>query len=311
MKKKVFIVLNPVSGGCNLTLIKTLINSYVKKTFGSYTLYQTSGKESVSGIVRDAVQRGYTLFIAIGGDGTVAGVANGLINTSIPLAIIPAGTANCLAQELSLPLDFQEAFSLISEKFRTKKIDGMKVGERYFFLDIAVGAKSIAIKNTKRRDKQKFGMIAYAWSWIKLMIGSDLRQFIITVDGNTKKYRASEIVIANGSIIGTALLKYGSDIKVDNGKLTVCVIRVNSFLDYVRYIVKLLSHTRKSTRTIQYITVKKSVKIESKKILPIQADGEIIQNTPVEIVHCPKILTVISQSSEGLLSKIVKPLIQT
>jgi diacylglycerol kinase family enzyme len=66
-------------------------------------------------------------------------VINGLVGTPIPLGIIPAGTANLLAQELKVPLSLEDAIALIIGPHDFKKIDAMRIGKRVYDLNISSG----------------------------------------------------------------------------------------------------------------------------------------------------------------------------
>src|SRR5579864_9133366 len=75
----------------------------------------TDGPGAASGIARDAVAGGRQMVIACGGDGTFNEIVNGLAGSQVPLALLPAGTANVLAKELGIPWDIPRAARLISD----------------------------------------------------------------------------------------------------------------------------------------------------------------------------------------------------
>src|ERR1700740_1459492 len=77
-------------------------------------LAPTTAPMSATGIARQAVQQGRGMVIACGGDGTNNEVVNGLAGTNVPMAVLPAGTANILAKELGIPWDIPHAARLIA-----------------------------------------------------------------------------------------------------------------------------------------------------------------------------------------------------
>src|SRR5579872_3053584 len=76
-------------------------------------LAPTTARFSATSIARQAVDQRADLVIACGGDGTVNEVVNGLAGSEVPLALLPAGTANILAKELGIPWDIPAAAQLI------------------------------------------------------------------------------------------------------------------------------------------------------------------------------------------------------
>ena len=77
-------------------------------------LAPTTAPMSAAGIARQAVQQGRGMVIACGGDGTINEIVNGLAGSDVPMAVLPAGTANILAKELGIPWDIPQAARLIS-----------------------------------------------------------------------------------------------------------------------------------------------------------------------------------------------------
>ena len=108
-----------------------------------------------------------TLVIAAGGDGTLVGVANGLVHSPVPLGILPLGTGNDLARALLIPLKLDEAMELLVSDHVVMEIDALQVGERYFFSNVSVGISPKMMKDTKSADKKRFGRLAYALAMIK------------------------------------------------------------------------------------------------------------------------------------------------
>jgi len=328
-KKKVYVILNPVGGTCVPEAVQKALDENIKPKFGDYTLYKTTGKEDMKDVVEKAISTDHNLFIAIGGDGTVSAVGENLVHKNIPLGIIPAGTANALAKELGIPTNVDEAAKIIAGNFETKIIDAMKVESRYYFLDIGIGAKTLAIQDTKKKDKKRFGVLAYIWNGMRWFKNFQPQEFHIIADTLDIRLHAMEVVVANGGTIGNAAFQYGSHIKIDDGLINICVIRTQSIADFVPIFYKffvekkvqdvgakveeklplpdkgyqkekgnvndILAPQNKgiSTSQVKYINVLERASIESRGNLPIQADGEIIGQKKIEIEVVPHALSVI------------------
>src|SRR5512139_998813 len=103
-KPKTYVVINPVAGVSQLEVVRERVQSALRERDVPFEIYETTGKENIMEMVREKVNQGFKLFISAGGDGTLSSVIDGLVETQIPLVIIPTGTWNALARALDIPL---------------------------------------------------------------------------------------------------------------------------------------------------------------------------------------------------------------
>src|SRR5215211_6687886 len=106
---KTYVVHNPVSGTTDAEAAWERIRQIMDEHQIPFEIYQTTGKEDIRDVVREAIKKGFERFVAVGGDGTISGVASGLVKTKLPMVIIPTGTVNALARELQIPFTLDEA----------------------------------------------------------------------------------------------------------------------------------------------------------------------------------------------------------
>ena len=125
MSVKAYVILNPVAGQSDEAKIKELLKDSRSSRRWTYDLYVTTGDEDLKKIVEAALKEGVDLVLACGGDGTVSGVADGLAGSGVPLGIMPIGTANAFATELSIPDDPNEALDLVLGEHRIKTVDAI------------------------------------------------------------------------------------------------------------------------------------------------------------------------------------------
>ena len=116
--------------------------------------------------------------------------------------------------------------------------------------------------------------------------------FVVTVDGKTLKYRAAEIAIFNCGIIAKSLYPKGPDILVDDGHLNVRVLNAKTIQDYPWYLFQMITR-RPAKRLSHFVTSEKGISIKSDVPLPVQADGDIIGTTPIEIEVLPGAIKVV------------------
>lgn len=288
--KRFYVILNPVSG----TIKEEAVLDHLQNTLrGDFQLYRTTGKEEMDHVVSRALSHGYKCVVAIGGDGTISQVAECLVGKNIPLGIIATGTANNLAQELGIPLELEKAIELLAHKHKIAKIDAMKVHDHYFFLDISIGARSLAIRDTKRKDKLRFGMLAYLWRGFQWITGFEPRRFTVRTDDTEVAVRASEIVVANAGIFGIKPFSYSKGVRIDDGKLNIIAIEASSLLQYVAIGYRFFFNNQAAKKHLNFFTAKNLVKVSARDDLPIQADGEIIAKQSVEVTLVPQSLRVL------------------
>ena len=290
---RVFVVLNPMAGNSTAADVRAALDRYFSADTWTREIYETTGDEEVSDIVRAALVRGCDLVVAAGGDGTVSDVAEALVHSDVPLGIIPVGTANALARELGLPLDLESACALLAGEHATNSIDAMQVGDKAFFLHIGIGIDSLMIRDTDRAAKRRFGRAAYLWTMLKWLIGYQPRRFTIAVDGRRLRPRAAQVLIANGGVLGIQPFRWGPHIRPDDGWIDLCVLSARSLNDYLRVGWQVLIGHRRRSPNIHYESAERSIMVDADRPLPVQGDGEILGETPVRVQVIPDAVAIV------------------
>jgi diacylglycerol kinase (ATP) len=287
---KPFIVANPVAGNADTDEVRRLIDQHLPES--DREIFETTGEEKISEVVAEALERGFDLIVAAGGDGTVSGVAAGLVNQQVPMAILPIGTGNALARELGIPLNLEEAIQLMVGDFDIRAIDGMWVKGWLSVLSVGIGITSMTMQETGREQKRRFGLLAYLWTGLLQLSGLSLNRFELEIDGKIKKVRASEVFISNSRVVGVKPFNLGEDVRPDDGEMAVCVVRARTAWDYVRVVAQLATGQRRS-KEIDCEQARQKVKVSASRELPIQADGEVVGSTPVEVQVVPTAVRVV------------------
>ncbi|SIO42995.1 lipid kinase, YegS/Rv2252/BmrU family [Singulisphaera sp. GP187] len=303
--QRAFVILNPVAGqGAAAAVRQALAEAFSNSGEGAeapYTIHETAPGEAIATRVREAAeQEGYDLIVAGGGDGTVSAVANGLVGSETPLGILPLGTANVLARELGIPIDLKGACQLLAGAHTVTAIDAMKVEDQCYFTQVGVGIDAMMIRDTDRESKRRFGRTAYLWTAFTRLLGFQPRRFLIESDGQSVRSRASQVVVANSGILGQPPFRWGPDIRPDDGRVDVCIVRARSFWNYVTLSWHVVLGQHKQDANVRYLTAQQHVVIATtKRPLPVQADGEIIGETPVTVTVVPHALHVIVPRTAG------------
>ena len=298
--RKILVIHNPVSGMGNPEQLELLMQQSALGKGWGIEIHQTSNEENLSEYVRGALA-GVDLVIAAGGDGTIAQVASGLANSTVPLGILPSGTWNGIARHLDIPLNLNRALALILGKHDTAALDLMQVGGRTCATNLTIGFSASMIQNTGRQEKRRFGILAYLGSIISQLFGLKLKRYLMVIDDVPYKVRASEIFVANYGMIGLRPVEEFLQIQPNDGKVDVFVVRARTILDLPDLAWRVFIRREKQAPLMRIFKGCRSIKILCDSPAVVQADGEIIGTTPVEIKVIPRCVNVIIPSARKSL----------
>lgn len=298
----VLVILNPMGGSSDPAATREALARHFGAADTPFDIYETTGghDERIDDIVRAAVERGSRLVVAVGGDGTISEVASALAGTDVPLGIIPAGTANVLARELDVPVDLESACALLAGEHDVADIDGLEVDGRIYVLGIGIGIESIMIRDTPRDAKRRFGRLAYLWTALTRAMGFSGRRYTIVVDGERIRPRAVQVLIANGGTLGVQPLRWGPGISPRDGRVNVVVVSPRAARDYLKVAWAAVRGKHRESQNLRYLTARESVIVTTDPPLPVQADGEIIGNTPIHVRVVPRAVHVVVPRKQPL-----------
>jgi YegS/Rv2252/BmrU family lipid kinase len=198
--------------------------------------YEVSKSRKAPKQVRRAVQAGADLIVVWGGDGMVQRSVDALAGTKsatkIPLAIIPAGTANLLATNLGIPPDLPAAVR-IAFHGRRRPLDLGRLGGEHFAVMAGVGFDGAMIRDADRNLKDRIGKLAYVWTGLRNVDGKAPRA-TVRVDGTDFfDGEASCVLVGNvGTITGG--IEAFDDARPDDGWLDVGVATAQGAVQWAR-----------------------------------------------------------------------------
>jgi diacylglycerol kinase (ATP) len=294
-KQHVFVVLNPKAGNSDLANdIHMALEKYFPTPEWTTEIYEMTGDEDIAALCRDSCERGACLVVAAGGDGTLVSVANGLVDSHIPLGVLPLGTGNDLARILGIPLKLQDALELLAGDHDVIEVDALKVGKRYFLSNVSVGISPHVMKDTKPEQKKRFGRLAYLWTLVRQSSIFRLHRYRLTIDGQSHVVRAAEVMVSNTTLLEELPSLFGPPKYLNDAYLEVYMVTARTWREYLQMAWDLIRRRGKSATKLYHLGVKRSIGIEtygSPQL--VQADGEVIGRTPVEVELVPKALHVI------------------
>jgi diacylglycerol kinase (ATP) len=290
---KVLVLINPFAGSSDPDNVRRAVQDQLDNAGYSCEIRQASEPQAIGEAVQQAVKQGCDLCAAAGGDGTISRVASGLVNTGIPLAILPTGTGNVLARDLGIPATLKGALRLLCGAHRRQAIDAMQVGERFLFIAVGVGVSALMMRDTDQDDKSRFGRMAYLWTGAKALLGLQPHHFQLQIDGQGHDVSAAEVTVANLGAVGEPAIRWGPQVRVDDGAVDVCVVRARSALDLLRIATSVLLGQQRREPNLRFLRGEWQVDIAADVPLPVQGDGDFIGYTPVRILVVPAGLQVI------------------
>lgn len=296
------VVLNPVAANTESTSAQASIQQAVAERGLVVEVVETTsgdaGREQVRKAVTQALQRGCTRVLAVGGDGTVALTAACLMSRprgqrTASLAIVPTGTANVLARELGIPLALDAALALALDGDHTIELDAIQAPDRPVLTQVGVGLDAQMIRHTSREDQIHSGRRAYVAAFLRRAVEHRPIQVELEVDGKPMRARAWQVTVANIGVLGAPPFTWGPGIDPTDGALDVCVYRANTLGELVTLVRRLLTGRHRRDAQTQYLRVHQRVTIRSRRPVHVQGDGEILGRTPITLEVEPHAIRVL------------------
>ena len=289
-KEKILFIINPKSGVQGKKKIPNVIEKRIDcnrfDLFMEYTAYAGHATE----IATSAVERGFDVVVAVGGDGTVNEVARALVHTDTALGVIPCGSGNGFARHIGIPVDVKKAIDFINKSEATK-IDYGKLNDVPFFCACGVGFDALVSNDFAKGNNR--GLISYVQKtlidWVKYK--SDVYEVI--ADSVKKKYKAFLIACGNAS-------QYGNNAYITpfasmrDGLLSVSILEPFATVEVPFIVAQLFSNTLFKNNHMTTITARE-ITIKRKKASPVHYDGEpAIMDAELKIEVVPGGLKVLA-----------------
>lgn len=187
------LIYNPSAGGGKAATVGMAVKRCLERGGMDVTVRTTNAPREALFIAEELAGH-VDAVVAVGGDGTVNEVINGLAGRDVPLGIVPAGTVNVLALELRLPFDVQRACDTII-RGRTTTLDLGRVDGRRFILMVGVGLDALTIRELDPTAKRRFRELAFVWTGLRSYLRHPPVEFSLRVDGDP--HTATYVVVGN------------------------------------------------------------------------------------------------------------------
>jgi diacylglycerol kinase (ATP) len=303
------LIYNPTSGGRRHRRFLEIEQAVrILKDAGITTeIAATTAAGSAQGIARQAVEQRRGMVIACGGDGTINEIINGLAGSEVPMALLPAGTANILAKELRIPWDIPHAARLVPSGVVRRVALGlatslngnhsadMPAGGRYFLSVGGAGPDGAIVNAVNGELKKRAGVLAYWAEGIRQLVRYDFPEMRIRSNG--QDHLASILVVGR-------TVNYGGPFKITTGANLFedsFEFLTNSTRSRLRYLVCLPALWLGKLRSMEGIAAWKHTEVicESANGAEVfaQVDGEPIGRLPLAFRIVPDALSLVTPAN--------------
>lgn len=289
---RILIIANPVVGiEKEKRAIVENIASHITSNGGSVDITY-SLKPGIGGKYSSMSKfEGYDAVYAAGGDGIVNDVASGLVESDIPLGVIPLGTGNGFARGLNIPLDQKSLIEVLLQN-KTTKIDTGKISARFFFATAGIGFDANIAYDFNRLHKINRTLTTYFFLGIKNYFFNRPENLTLIVDGKEINRKVFGLTIANSPQYGGGAV-IAPQASLKSGKLIAVLIPKINIFNAIPAIKKLFNGSVNELNQLEFIEFK-SLKIKRKNAGLYHVDGEAYRGTAtLNVTLIPSSLKVI------------------
>ncbi len=224
-----------------------------------------------------------------GGDGTLNGAAAALQETQLPFGVLPLGTANDFARTIGVPRDLARAAQIIIDGHR-RPVDLGEVNGHFFFNVASIGFSAALARQLTAEAKRRWGTLGYALAAFNLLRQS--RPFTVEIDhdGTIERVKTVQISVGNGRFYGGGMT-VEKDAAPDDGRLDVYSLEIDHWWELLALAPSLRRGTHGNWRKVRAFSATDLV-IRTKRPHDINADGEIVSETPATFRIRAKAVTV-------------------
>jgi len=301
------VIINPAARGGKTSRQWPIISKLLKQNNISFDYAFTKGIGHGIELAKEAVDTGYELVVAVGGDGTVNEVANGIVDkdgkSKAILGIICTGTGRDCIRSLHIPGDFDKACKLLANRkcvnIDLGLVEYMSSGNknrRYYINTAALGFAASVAERTKSL-KRLGGTMPFLLAFAMVFVAYKAQDIAFDIDGRIKQERYLLMSVNNGRYFGGGM-KITPNADPCDGLLDVITIKDMNKLRLLYNFPRLYKGTH---ITHPKVDIYKAINIamQTPERMLLQLDGEVVGEAPASFSIIPSALRVISGGFHG------------
>lgn len=284
-RRRALLIVNPRArnGGLALEAMRAAL------TEGGLDLVEPGPDERCEEAIRSRAGE-IDLVVLGGGDGTLNGAAGVLVETGLPMAILPLGTANDLARSLGLPLEPVAAARLAAAE-EARPVDLGLVNGHYYFNVASIGFSAELAGDLTAESKRRWGTLGYAIAAFRVL--RRVRPFTVTIehDGTVEKVTTIQASVGNGRHYGGGMT-VEADATVDDGRLDFYSLEVAHWWRLLALLPALRRGTHGRATDVRAFKTTQIV-LRTRKPRPVNTDGELTTMTPAHFRVVPQAVRIV------------------
>ena len=297
------IIVNPVAGGDASTFRQWHnIHGLLQESGLSFDFQYTEGVGHASELARLAASDGYRYLVAVGGDGTINEVANGILNSTnasaTAMGIVSTGTGNDFIRSLGIPKDYVKACqrvageqcTLIDVSLVEFTHNGQKTS-RYFVNGAGVGFDAEVTEASMGIPRFLGGTVPFVLALLKTLPGYRNKNIRMSIDGREESRRVLSVVVSNGAYFGGGM-RIAPEASLSDRCLDVLTIGDVSKAELLQVFPRVYKGTHTTHPKVRMEKAGR-ITIESDQRILLQADGEVLGEGPVTFQVLPAALNVV------------------
>lgn len=286
------LIVNPFSGSRGQRWRSQDLPRMVQGFFPEADLHLTRGEGDATEAARHAVAEDYGLVVAVGGDGTINEITQGLVGSAVQLGILPAGTENVLAKERHIPSALEKAAAYLRDT-PPRRTDVARVGDRHFLCFAGVGFDALIVERVQPEAKARLGAMAYVMAAFDQIFKYQevARTANIQVD-ELPPLRLDfwQMLICNIQTYGGGL-RPAPRASMHDGLLDLVVWPRADLPGIVHQVVSTATGAHLGLADVRYIQGKR-IAVDTFPPSLVQIDGELLGSTPVVFELLPQAMWV-------------------
>ncbi len=275
--------------------------------------HSTIGEGDATMAAADAVERGFDVIIAAGGDGTLYEVVNGMAEKSHrpPLGILPLGTTNDFARALNIPKNWEHACDIIIQQY-SRDIDVGKLNNRYFINVAGGGSMTELTYEVPSKLKTMIGQLAYYVKGLEKLPRLRPIELLVKTDELDLHEEVMMFFIANSNSVG-GFEKLSPDASLNDGLFDVFILRKCNLAEFIRVVSLALRGEHFNDPNVIYFQTKR-IEVSSPDYVQLNLDGEFGGTLPCVVTNLKSHLQIFVDESgqsiykKNLLETFTKPL---
>jgi len=287
-KRHITFIINPVSGATKKKDIPKLIEDVLHSSEIEVNIRETEYAGHAKEIATELSQAGNTEIVAVGGDGTINEVVNGIADSGAVLGIIPSGSGNGLARHLGIPMRAKKAIELIKLGF-TQNIDLMKINGEYSANVSGVGFDALVAH--KFQDSKTRGLLTYAQISMQEFFKYQPENYELNIDGKTYTKEAFLISFANSSQFGNNAF-IAPKASLTDGLIDICILKPFPVISTAIVFERVMAKTINNSKFMEIIQGKRITIKNPANIYHLDGDPRESEDD-LEIEICAEILKLI------------------